>query len=141
MRFARPLVASAAAAVLLCTTALPATAADVGAKIIPRFDQPITNVPGKSLIAVEVDYAPGASTPAHHHDKSAFIMGYVLSGAIKSQVGDGPVKIYHAGESFYETPGASHKVSANASKTQPARLLAVFVVDTHHGDLTTLDAH
>ncbi|TAM09419.1 MAG: cupin domain-containing protein [Nevskiaceae bacterium] len=141
MQAARSFASIVAGAALLCAAALPVHAADAGATIIPRFNQPITNIPGKSLVAVEVDYAPGASTPAHHHDKSAFIMGYVLSGAIKSQVDDGPVKVYHAGETFHEVPGASHRVSANASRTQPAKLLAVFVVDTHHGELTTLDAH
>lgn len=130
---------------LLCASLLVAAgmcvsagAAD-GAHISVPFNQPITNVPGKSLIAVEVDYPPGGSTPPHHHAKSAFIMGYVISGAIRSQVKGQPAKVYHAGQTFYERPGADHVVSANASKTKPARLLAVFVVDTKHGPLTTLD--
>jgi len=56
---------------------------------------------------------------------------------IRSQVNDGPVKTYRAGESFSEFPGDVHNVSANASATEPARLLAVFVVDTHDTVLTT----
>src|SRR5947207_1170589 len=58
------------------------------------------------------------------------IFAYVLSGEIESQVNDGPKRVYRAGESFYETPGSSHPVSRNASKTEPAKLLEVFVVDT-----------
>ncbi len=52
-------------------------------------------------------------------------------------IGDGPATVYRAGESFSEMPGDRHGVSANASKTQPARLLAVFVVDTDETELTT----
>jgi quercetin dioxygenase-like cupin family protein len=53
----------------------------------------------------------------------------VVSGAIRSHVDDEPAKVYRAGEGFFELPGAHHKVSENASDTEPARLLAVFVVD------------
>jgi len=42
-----------------------------------------------------------------------------------------------AGESWSEPPGANHPISRNARKTQPAKLLAVFVVDTDDKDLTT----
>ena len=60
----------------------------------------------------------------------------MLEGAIRSQVNDGPVTVYKAGESFSEMPGDRHVVSANASETQPAKLLAVFVVDTNGTELT-----
>lgn len=123
----------AAAAIAI---ALPAGAHDASVGVTPNFNQPITNIPGKSLIAVVVDYAPGAASPSHVHAKSAFIYAYVVSGAIESQVNDGPVKVYNAGESFYETPGSTHRVSRNASKTQPAKLLAVFVVDADDKELT-----
>ena len=123
-------------AVLALTAALPASAHGTGDTVTPKFNQPITNIPGKSLIAVEVEYAPGGASPSHLHAKSAFIYAYVVSGAIESQVDDGPRKVYHAGESFYETPGARHQVSRNASKTKPAKLLAVFVVDTDDKQLT-----
>ena len=118
------------------TVALPAAAHGSGDTVTPNFNQPITNVPGKSLIAAVVDYAPGGASPSHRHAKSAFIYAYVVSGAIESQVNDGPTKVYHAGESFYETPGSTHSVSRNASKTEPAKLLAVFVVDTDDKKLT-----
>src|SRR5690242_4404379 len=123
----------AACAAILIATAMPASAQTV----TPTFQQPITNIPGKSMVAVVVDYAPGGASPSHVHAKSAFIFGYVLSGEIESQVNDGPKQVYREGESFYETPGSRHPVSRNASQTKPAKLLAVFVVDTDDKELTT----
>lgn len=105
--------------------------------VIPKFDQAIANIPGKSLRVVEVDYAPGAASPAHSHAKSAFIYAYVLAGGIESKVNDGQTRIYKVGDSWFEPPGAIHSVSRNASKTKPARLLAVFVVDADETTLTT----
>jgi quercetin dioxygenase-like cupin family protein len=102
------------------------------------FDQP-TDVPGKSLEAVSVSYPPGAKSRAHHHAKSAFIMAYVISGAIRSQVEGEPARVYHAGETWSEAPGAHHTISENASATEPAELLAVFLLDTGDGPLTTDD--
>jgi quercetin dioxygenase-like cupin family protein len=103
----------------------------------PVFNGVIPNIPGKSLIAAEVNYGPGEATPAHTHDASAFIFAYVVSGAIESKVNDGETRIYHAGESFTESPGAIHWISRNASKTEPAKMLVVFVVDTNHKAMLT----
>jgi quercetin dioxygenase-like cupin family protein len=127
----------AAYAVLAIAMAAPAAAHGVGETVTPHFQQTIPNIPGKSLVALVVDYTPGGASPSHIHAKSAFIFGYVLSGQIESQVNDGPRRVYGAGESFYETPGSRHPVSRNASKTRPAKLLAVFVVDTDEKKLTT----
>jgi quercetin dioxygenase-like cupin family protein len=127
-------------ALALFTLAFAQSTPPPRAKAAPVFDQPIPNIPGKSLIAAEVTYAPGAKSPSHHHAKSAFIFAYVVSGAVRSQVDDQPVKIYKAGETWFENPGAHHKVSENASATEPAKLLAVFVVDTNDKPLTTVDA-
>jgi quercetin dioxygenase-like cupin family protein len=115
---------------------MPATAQSAET-VIPALKQAIPNIPGKSLIAVEINYPPGGASLPHTHAKSAFIYAYVVSGAIESQVNDGPRRVLHAGESFYEPPGASHRISRNASKTRPAKLLAVFVVDTNDTALTT----
>jgi quercetin dioxygenase-like cupin family protein len=119
------------------TTALAHDASDGQAKVALVYDHVLPNVPGKSIRGVLVEYAPGGTSPAHVHPKSAFIYATVLEGAIRSQVNDGPVKTYRAGESFSEFPGDRHSVSANASTTEPARLLAVFVVDTADTVLTT----
>ncbi|MBV9572257.1 MAG: cupin domain-containing protein [Alphaproteobacteria bacterium] len=126
----------AAAAAALCIAAAPAPKAPE-AKVTMVYDHVLPNVPGKSLKGILVEYGPGGTSPAHMHPKSAFIYATVLEGAIRSQVNDGPVKTYRAGESFSENPGDRHSVSANASATEPARLLAVFVVDTNETNLTT----
>jgi quercetin dioxygenase-like cupin family protein len=107
--------------------------------VAPAFREQIPNIPGKSIVGVVVSYPPGGKTPPHRHARSAFITGYVLSGMIRSQVDDGPVQVLRAGESFFEKPGAHHRISENASTTEPARLLAIFVVDTSETELTTID--
>jgi quercetin dioxygenase-like cupin family protein len=130
---------------LICAAALVAMsvtgtlAGGDKAKVTLVFDQKLPNVPGKSMKGVLVEYEPGGASPAHTHPKSAFIYATVLQGAIRSQVNDGPVKIYRAGENWSEVPGDRHGVSANASTTERARLLAVFVVDTNETELTTFE--
>jgi quercetin dioxygenase-like cupin family protein len=130
-------VVGAACTVIAFAIALPAAAHGSGESVKPNFERVIPNFPGKSLIAVVVDYAPGGASPAHEHAKSAFIYAYVVSGDIESQVNDGPKRIYHAGESFFEEPGAFHRISRNASRSRPAKLLAVFIVDSDDKALTT----
>ncbi|UEM03346.1 cupin domain-containing protein [Skermanella rosea] len=114
-----------------------AAAHDDNAKVTLVYEHTLPNVPGKSIKGVLVEYGPGGSSPAHTHASSAFIYATVLEGAIRSAVNDGPVVTYHAGQSFSENPGDRHGVSENASDTEPARLLAVFVVDTGETELTT----
>jgi quercetin dioxygenase-like cupin family protein len=132
----RTIIGAASAAIALAIAAA-ASAHDVGDKVTPNFAQAISNIPGKSLIAVAVDYPPGGASVPHTHAKSSFIYAYVISGSIESKVNDGPTRIYRAGESWSEPPGASHPISRNTSKTAPAKLLAVFVVDTDEKELTT----
>jgi quercetin dioxygenase-like cupin family protein len=117
--------------------AAPAAAHDGRELVTPQFEKAIPNIPGKSLVAVVVDYAPGAASLPHTHARSGFIFAYVVSGAVESQVNDEPKRVYRAGESWYEPPGSSHPVSRNASATEPAKLLAVFVVDSDEKILTT----
>lgn len=102
------------------------------------FAEQIPNIPGKSLKVVLVEYGSEGATPAHLHAPSAYIFGYVLEGEIESQVNDGAITRYKAGESFSEHPGDVHVVSRNPSKEATAKLLAVFVVDTDDETLTTL---
>jgi len=82
-------ILGAAVTAVAIATATPAAAHGIGEKVTPHFAQTIPNIPGKSLVAVVVDYAPGGASPSHTHAKSAFIFGYVLSGEIESQVNDG----------------------------------------------------
>jgi quercetin dioxygenase-like cupin family protein len=122
--------------------AMPATAISAQPTAAPApyaFNNPIPNIPGKSLLGVVVSYPPGGKNKSHHHAPSAFITAYVLEGAVRSQVDGGPVKVYHAGEYFTEKPGAHHMVSENASATEPAKMLAIFVLDTGAQPLSTPD--
>jgi quercetin dioxygenase-like cupin family protein len=107
----------------------------------PASQAAISNIPGKSLIGLVVSYPPdGSKTPAHSHARSAFIVGYVLSGSIRSRVNGGEIQVFHAGEHWTEPPSAHHQISGNASTTQPASLLAIFVADTADvGRLTSID--
>ncbi|NVP58290.1 cupin domain-containing protein [Mycoplana rhizolycopersici] len=126
---------------VLAMLALPAAAAEkpYKSKVTLVFDHALPNVPGKSVRGVLVEYGPGGHNPSHTHPKSAFISATVIEGSIKSQINDGPVKVYETGENWTEVPGDHHRVSANASETEPAKLLAIFVVDTDETELTTFD--
>lgn len=144
-RLTNILLAVAATATTLTLAATPFAAMAHG---VPHGDETVTtvadqalpNVPGKRLVSLVVDYPPGGASVPHRHASSAFIYAYVLSGAIRSQVDDGAPRVYRAGEMWFENPGAHHGVSANASKTEPARLLATFIVDEGENKLTTPDA-
>jgi quercetin dioxygenase-like cupin family protein len=108
-----------------------------GEEIKQVASEKLPNVPGKSVSAVVVSYAPGGKSIKHHHAGSVFV--YVLSGEIRSEnSATGPVKVYKAGETFFEPPGSEHLVSENASATEPASLLAIFIADDG-AELTTFD--
>ena len=111
------------------------------AKIV--YDHIIPNVPGKSMKSILVEYGPGQASPAHIHPKSAFTYATVLEGAVRTSVNDGPAIVYKAGQNFAEMPGDRHTVDENASKTEPAKLLAVMVVDTDTKEplLTPIEKH
>ena len=116
------------ASVLWAGTPSRAAGEEVGVEVKPVRVEQMLNVSGKTLTAVVVTYAPAGKSGAHHHAGSVF--AYVLSGAIRSESSaTGPVKVYKAGESFFEPPGSTHRISENASATEPASLLAVFVAD------------
>ena len=125
MTIPMPRVAAMAVAVLALIAAPAAQAEGV---VTPVRTEKLPNVPGKSLTAVVVNYAPGGKSASHHHAGSVF--AYVLSGSIRSEnSATGPARVYKAGETFFEPPGSEHLVSENASETEPASLLAVFVAD------------
>ncbi|KAA0684980.1 cupin domain-containing protein [Azospirillum brasilense] len=137
----RVLLSTAALALAALPTSI--TLADLpgsrNAKVTQVYEHALPDVPGKSIRGVLVEYGPGGSSPSHTHAKSALIYATVLEGAVRSQINGGPVRTFQAGENFTELPGDHHNVSANASDSQPAKLLAVFVVDTAETELTTPD--
>ncbi|WP_407158278.1 cupin domain-containing protein [Bradyrhizobium sp. STM 3557] len=95
----------------------------------------LPNVPGKRVTVVRVSYGPGGFTPPHRHGGS--VTAYITKGEIRSQLRGGPVETFVVGQTFFEPPGAIHLVSANASNTEPAELIAVVVAD-EGAELTTL---
>lgn len=78
-----------------------------------------------TLIAVH--YGPGDASPPHTHACPAIV--YVLDGTVRSEIKGQPLMTYQAGESFYEQPGGVHQISENASNSNSARFLALFVCD------------
>src|SRR5437773_8906310 len=112
-------------------------AADKSPKATLVYEHALPNVHGKSIKGVLVEYGPGDVSSAHTHPKSAFIYATVLEGAIRTSVNNGPVVTYRAGQNFSEMPGDRHTLDENARKTEPAKLLAVFVVDTDEKELLT----
>jgi quercetin dioxygenase-like cupin family protein len=106
--------------------------------VTPVFAYDLPHLPGQRMTGVLVEYGPGGSSPPHRHTTKGSVVAYVLEGRVRSKVGDGPVTVYEAGESWLEPLGAAHSVSANASPSEPARLLAVFVA-AGGAELTTFD--
>jgi quercetin dioxygenase-like cupin family protein len=142
-------VVAGLACALALAKALPATVNAVSALAAPlcatsnssqnRVDiigsYPLPNVAGKRVTIVRVFYGPGGFTPPHRHSGS--VTAYITKGEIRSQLGGGPLETFAVGQTFFEPPGSTHIVSANASATEPAELIAVFVAD-EGATLTTL---
>ena len=129
MKRALAIAVTGAVLVAAASLSLPIAAHETGDETVrPVISVKLPNVPGKSLSAALVTYPPGGKSGKHHHAGSVF--AFVVSGTIRSEnSATGPVKIYKAGEAFFEPPGSEHLVSENASETEPASLLAVFVAD------------
>jgi quercetin dioxygenase-like cupin family protein len=138
-RFRRPCFVALApfyTVVALVVAGVSAGFAQEHETVNPVFQSGIPNIQGKNLVALVVNYPPGGKSLPHRHAKSAFVYAYVLAGAIRSGVDTEPAKVYQMGEGFHEVPGAHHRVSENASNTQPASLLAIFIVDAEDEPLT-----
>ena len=116
---------------VLLTALAPATAygtvRGVGKRIVIR--QPLPGDPQREVTLVEIMYRPGAGSPPHVHDEG--VMAFVVAGSVASKVGDGPEHLFHAGEAWWEPPGAIHRVSRNASSSEEARLLAIYIAPQH----------
>lgn len=119
---------------------LPICASDAssnspGNKVEIVSSHAIPDMPGKRVTVVRVTYGPGGFTPPHRHGGT--VTAYITKGQIRSQLNDGPVEIFNVGQTFFEPMGTIHQVSANASNTEWAELIAVFVAD-EGAQLTTL---
>ena len=116
----------------LCANSVSGSTQDV---VEPISSHALPNVAGKRVTIVRVFYGPGGFSRPHRHAGS--VTAYITKGEIRSQLGGGPVETFGVGQSFFEPPGSTHLVSANASTTEPAELIAVFVAD-EGAQLTTL---
>ena len=123
MNFLKTLLACASLAVAQLATAAPIPDPLVTA----LMSKDLANVPGKEVLMITVDYAPGAFDPVHRHDAHGFI--YVLEGSIVMGVKGGKEVTLKPGDTFYEGPDDLHTVGRNASKTKPAKFLVFLLKD------------
>jgi quercetin dioxygenase-like cupin family protein len=113
------------AALLLLSLVFGTACADGPAKVTPLLTKDLAGVAGKEILMSTVEYLPGGHSVAHRHDANVIV--YVLEGSLTMQVdGHDPVTL-KPGDTFYESPEDIHRVSANASSTEPAKFL-VFMV-------------
>jgi len=126
MKHVRPgrIVRRPGAILLALILGQPALATDVA----QVYQTALPSVSGKDFTVITVSYKPGEKSRPHRHGQ-AFVFAYVLEGSVRSQVEGEPEHVYKKGESWSETPGAHHIVSGNASDTEPAKFLVVFVAD------------
>ena len=116
---------------LLAAAALDGTAAaqqHATSHAVTRRDvirQELPGEPLRDISLIEVTYPPATGSPPHLHANG--VIAFVVSGTIVSRVGDGAEQTFHAGDAWWEPPGAIHRVSRNASSTEPATLLAIYV--------------
>ena len=97
------------------------------AKVTSLMSKDLTEYPGKELLMITVEHAPGGSSPIHRHNAHAMV--YVLEGSVVMQVKGGKEVTLTPGQSFYEGPNDVHIVDRNASKTQPAKFLVFLIKD------------
>ena len=123
--------------------AVQMSGAESNASARPRAQQqPIAceklpNVPGKSITTLLVSFPPNAFTPRHRHPGS--VTAYVIKGTLRSQLNDGPIGTFGPGGTWFEPPGTVHSMVENASPTEPAEIMAIFVADSDCGPLTISD--
>ena len=115
---------------LLAAAAMPdgSVAAQQQATAATRRDvirQELPGEPLRDISLIEVTYPPATGSPPHLHANG--VMAFVVSGTIVSKVGNEAEQTFHAGDAWWEPPDAVHRVSRNASSTEPATLLAIYI--------------
>jgi quercetin dioxygenase-like cupin family protein len=110
---------------LLCLISVPLRAQHP--TVAPLMTKELTDIPGKEVLTITVEFSPGGADPIHRHNAHGFV--YVPEGSVVMQVqGRKPVTLT-AGQTFREGPEDVHTVGRNASRTRPAKILAVLVKD------------
>ncbi|KAG5294976.1 cupin domain-containing protein [Histoplasma ohiense] len=97
--------------------------------IQPLYHHKLANAPGKSIIGVMVTFPPNSASPPHRHG-GASVSAYLIQGTVLNKMNDEPTRVIEQGGTWLEKPGCHHKISANVSATEPALLLATFVIET-----------
>ena len=113
------------ALVLLCL--MTGTAIAQESKVAPLMSKDLTENPGKEVLVITVEHAPGGSNAIHRHNAPAFV--YVLEGSVVEQLKGGQQVTLTPGQTFYEGPDDVHVVDRNASGTQPAKFLVLLIKD------------
>jgi quercetin dioxygenase-like cupin family protein len=129
---ARPLACALTSIVIIGASAsIPAAAQQPAppTKVTTLLKQALADYPGHEVLMLTLDIPPGGGSAAHRHP-GHHVFGYVLEGSYKIKVGDGAETVLSKGQTFYEAPGQLHAVSANASQTEPAKVLAVLVAES-----------
>ncbi len=98
-------------------------------QVTSLLKQVLADLPGREVVVVTLDIPPGGGSPPHRHP-GHHIFGYVLEGTYKIRLDQGAETILTKGQTFYEAPGQLHAVSANASQTEPAKVLAFIVAES-----------
>jgi len=111
---------------LLCLI-MTGTAMAQQAKVMSLMSKDLLESPGKEMLMITVEHAPGGSSPIHRHNAHAMV--YLLEGSVVMQVKGGKQVTLTAGQSFYEGPDDVHVVDRNASRTKPAKCLVVLIKD------------
>jgi len=106
---------------------IPGTVMAQEARVTPLMSKDLTELPGKEVLMITVEYPPGSTDPIHRHNARAFV--YVLEGSIVMQVKGGKEVTLTPGQTFYEGPDDIHVVGRNASTTKPAKFLVFFIKD------------
>lgn len=123
-----------AAAHMAESAAPPATSGRPMTEIKPISCTPLPDIPGKAVTMAIVNFPPDAYTPRHRHPGN--VTAFLLKGKLNSQLAGEPPMTYTEGQSWFEPTGAIHLFAENASKTEPASLLAMFIADENCGPLT-----
>jgi quercetin dioxygenase-like cupin family protein len=127
---AAPQLGPLASGALQMASLRPSVEAQAGrpaTSVTPVACSKLPHVPGKSITTVKVHFPPNGLSPKHRHAGAVTV--YVLSGAIRSQLAGEPVRTFRPGDSFFEPPGAIHLFAENASLSEPAEILAIFVAE------------
>ena len=113
------------ALVLLCL--MSGTAMAQEPKVTSLMSRDLPEIPGREVLMITAEHAPGGSSAIHRHNAHAFV--YVLEGSVVMQLKGGQQVTLTAGQTFYEGPEDVHVIDRNASGTNPAKFLVVLIKD------------